>query len=266
MEGNYKVFSHICEFVCDLAELYGNQQHSLMLYKHLLDKTKITHKDAIRKHIGSFRDFLKKNKDAIMEKKPELLKLNDIVYSQKVKIQMDEIFKIADDDSKKAIWSHLLVLYNDYDPNNETVSLLKKTLKPTQKEENFISDIFSKIEKNVDPNADPLTSIMTLMNSGVINEVVNTISTGFQDGTIDINRLMNNVKDTMSSSGIDINNVAANLNSTLSNSGIDLQNVVGSVSDMLKQPLQSSSNSSTSTSSSTSSTSSSSSTSPSSSS
>lgn len=235
MDGNYKVFSHICNFVCDLSDLYGNKQHSLMLYKHLLDKTKITHKDAIRKHINSFRDFLKKNKDAIVEKKTELLKENDIVYSQKVKIQMDEIFKIADEDSKKAIWGHLLVLYNDYDPNNETISLLKKTLKPTEKEENFISGIVEKIEKNIDPNAnDPMTAIMSLMNSGVINDVVNTISTGFQDGTIDINRIMGNVKDTMNSSGIDINNIANNLSSTLSSNGIDLQNVVGSVSELLK--------------------------------
>jgi len=234
MDGNYKVFSHINDFVCDLADLYGKNQHSLMLYKHLLDKTKITHKDAIRKHISNFRDFLKKNKDAIMEKKPELLKQNDIVYSQKVKIQMDAIFKIADEDSKKAIWGHLLVLYNDYDPNNETINMLKKTLKPTEKEENFISSIVEKIEKNVDPNADPLTAIMSLMNSGVINEVVSSISTGFQDGTIDINRIMGNVKETMNSSGIDINNIASNLTSTLSSNGIDLQNVVGSVSDMLK--------------------------------
>ena len=234
MDGNYKVFSHINDFVCDLANLYGKQQHSLMLYKHLLEKTKITHKDAIRKHITSFREFLKKNKDAIMEKKPELLKLNDIAYSQKVKIQMDEIFKIADDDSKKAIWGHLLVLYNDYDPNNETINILKKTLKPTEKEENFVSSIIEKIEKNIDPNADPLSAIMSLMNSGVLNDVVSSITSGFQDGTIDINRLMGNVKDTMSSSGIDINNIASNLTSTLSNNGIDLQNVVGSVSEMLK--------------------------------
>jgi hypothetical protein len=234
MDGNYKVFSHINDFVCDLADLYGKQQHSLMLYKHLLEKTKITHKDAIRKHITSFREFLKKNKDAIMEKKPELLKLNDIAYSQKVKIQMDEIFKIADDDSKKAIWGHLLVLYNDYDPNNETINILKKTLKPTEKEENFVSSIIEKIEKNIDPNADPLSAIMSLMNSGILNDVVSSITTGFQDGTIDINRLMGNVKDTMSSSGIDINNIASNLTSTLSNNGIDLQNVVGSVSEMLK--------------------------------
>ena len=250
MEGNYKVFSHICEFVNDLADLYGKQQHSLMLYKHLLDKTKITHKDAIRKHIGCFSEFLKKNKDAIMDKNPELLKLDNIVYSQKVKIQMDEIFKMADDDSKKAIWSHLLVLYNDYDPNNETVSLLKKTLKPTQKEENFISEIIDKIEKNVDPNADPLTAVMTLMNSGVINEVISKVSNGFQDGTIDINRLMGNVKETMSSSGIDVNNLAKNLSSTLNSNGIDLQNVVGSVSEMLKQQNNQSSSSSSSSSSS----------------
>lgn len=240
MDTNYKVFSHISDFVCDLADLYGKKQHSLMLYKHLLDKTKITHKDAIRKHITCFRDFLKKNKDAILEKNHELIQLNDIVYSQKVKIQMDEIFKIADEDSKKAIWGHLLVLYNDYDPNNETISLLKKTLKTTEKEENFISSIVEKIEKNVDPNAsDPLTAIMGLMNSGVINEVVSSISNGFQDGTIDINKLMGNVKETMSSSGIDINNISSNLSSTLSSSGIDLQNVVGSLSEMLKNQSQS---------------------------
>lgn len=235
MDTNYKVFSHISDFVCDLADLYGKNQHSLMLYKHLLDKTKITHKDAIRKHIACFRDFLKKNKEAILEKNHELLKLNDIMYSQKVKIQMDEIFKIADDDSKKAIWGHLLVLYNDYDPNNETISLLKKTLKTTEKEENFISSIVEKIEKNVDPNAsDPLTAIMGLMNSGVINDVVASITNGFQDGTIDINKLVGNVKETMSTSGIDINNISSNLSNTLSSSGIDLQNVVGSLSEMLK--------------------------------
>ena len=250
MDGNYKVFSHINDFVCDLADLYGKNQHSLMLYKHLLEKTKITHKDAIRKHISSFREFLKKNKDAIMEKNHQLLKLNDIVYSQKVKIQMDEIFKIADGDSKKAIWGHLLVLYNDYDPNNETINMLKKTLKPTEKEENFVSSIVEKIEKNIDPNADPLTAIMSLMNSGVINEVVSSISTGFQDGTIDINRIMGNVKDTMNSSGIDINNIATNLTSTLSNNGIDLQNVVGSVSEMLKPNSQNNTQSLTSSSSS----------------
>jgi hypothetical protein len=210
-----------------------------MLYKHLVDKTKITHKDAIRKHINSFREFLKRNKEAIVEKNPDLLKDKDIVYSQKVKIQMDEIFKLADEESKKAIWSHLLVLYNDYDPNNETVSLLKKTLKPTEKEENFVSNIVEKIEKSIDPNAsDPISAIMGLMNSGVINDVVSTISTGFQDGTIDINRIMGNVKESMNSSGIDINNIATNLSTTLSNNGIDLQSVVGSVSDMLKPNQQ----------------------------
>jgi len=235
MDRNYKIFSHICDFVFDLSELYGKNQHSLMLYKHLLDKTKITHKDAIRKHIKIFHDFLKKNKEAITEKNVELLKEKDIIYSQKVKIQMDEIFKISDNESKTAIWNHLLVLYNDYDPNNETISLLKKTLKPTQKEENFFSSIVEKIEKNIDPNAnDPMTAIMGLMNSGVINDVVSTISTGFQDGTIDVNRIMGNVKETMNNSGIDINNIASNLSSTLSTNGIDLQNVVGTVSEMFK--------------------------------
>jgi hypothetical protein len=232
---NYKVFSRINDFVCDLADNFGKQQHSLMLYKHLLDKTRITHKDAIRKHINCFHEFLKRNKDAIMEKDESKLKDTDICYSQKVKIQLDEILKTCDTESKNAIWGHLLALYNDIEPNNETLSLLKKTLKPTEKEENFISSLVEKIEKNIDPNAsDPMSAIMGLMNSGVINEVVSSISTGFSDGTIDVNRILGNVKDTMNSSGIDINNIAGNISSTLSTNGIDLQNVMSSVSDMIK--------------------------------
>ena len=235
MDSNYKVFSRINDFVCDLADNFGKNQHSLMLYKHLLDKTRITHKDAIRKHIHCFNEFLKKNKDAIMEKDESKLKDTDICYSQKVKIQLDEIFKLCDKESKNAIWGHLLALYNEFEPNNETLSLLKKTLKPTEKEENFISSLVEKIEKNIDPNAsDPMSAIMGLMNSGVINEVVSSISTGFSDGTIDVNRILGNVKDTMNTSGIDINNIAGNLSSTLSTNGIDLQNVMSSVSDMIK--------------------------------
>lgn len=235
MENNYKIFSHINDFVCDLADNFGKKQHSLMLYKHLLNKTKITHKDAMRKHINCFRVFLKSNKDSIMEKKIELLKEKSIMYSQKVKIQIDEIFEIADDESKKAIWGHLLLLYNDFDPSNETFSLLKKTLKPTQIEENFISSLVEKIEKNIDPNAtDPMAAIMSLMSSGVINDVVSSISTGFSDGTINVNRILENVKDTMSNSGIDINGIANNFSNSLSSNGIDFQNVVGSVSEMFK--------------------------------
>ena len=112
MDGNYKVFSHINDFVCDLADLYGKNQHSLMLYKHLLDKTKITHKDAIRKHISNFRDFLKKNKDAIIEKKPELLKQNDIFFESSESEDFEFIKKLFDIKSKIHISDYITYKVN----------------------------------------------------------------------------------------------------------------------------------------------------------
>jgi len=232
---NIRTFKSINEFVTDLSEAFGKSQRTLVLYKHLLGKTKVTHNLVMSKHINIFKEFVMANKEAIKQKKESLFAQNIIKYSDNVFIDMKQVFEIAGDEEKKVIWSHLLVLMNTFEPTNETLDILKQTLKPTEKETNFISNLVQKIEKNIDPNAsDPMSAIMGLMSSGVINDVVSSISTSLSDGTLDVGRMIGSVKESIGVGNMDLGNITNGLQSALSSNGIDMNSVMGSMTDMFK--------------------------------
>ena len=58
-------FKAISNFILELSEEFGKNQHSLKLYSHLIEKTQIVHEKAIMKHMASFREFCVKNRDKI---------------------------------------------------------------------------------------------------------------------------------------------------------------------------------------------------------
>ena len=211
---NWKKFDLISKFVSELTEIFGKKQHSLSLYNCLLGKTKITHHDAITKHIQAFSNFITTNKQAIMEKNSNKFIDPIIFYSKKVNIKMDEIFKMSDSETTSIIWQHLLVITNSIDPSDEAMIILKKTLEEKTNESDFLNDLVQKIEKNVDPNnsTDPMAAIMGLMNSGVFTELLQGMNSGMQNGNLDIGKLFGTVQGMMSSIGGNMGN-GLNLNS-----------------------------------------------------
>lgn len=220
---NLKFFQHIVNFVEDLSDNFGTKQHSLMLYKRLIGKTKITHHDAIRRHNSAFSTFLIKNKESIIEKKTSF-KEPVIFYSNKVNIKMDEIFKLADSETSDVIWKHLLVLLNTYDPSSKALDVLKRSLNENSKEGEFITNLVNKIETNVDPsNSDPMSAIMGLMSSGVFNDIVSTMNSGMKDGSLDMGKLFGTVQSMMGSLGGGMEGMAGpggmNIQSLMSNFG-----------------------------------------------
>ena len=50
-------FKAICSFINDLANEYEKKHKPLLLYKRLINKTKIAHDNAIKKHIMAFNAF-----------------------------------------------------------------------------------------------------------------------------------------------------------------------------------------------------------------
>ena len=52
------IFKAISNFVKDLVPNFGEQQRSLILYNHLIEKTSIIHEKAIKKHILAWKTFL----------------------------------------------------------------------------------------------------------------------------------------------------------------------------------------------------------------
>ena len=111
---------------------------------------------------------------------------------------MDEIFKYADDDTAQVIWKHLLVIMNSLNPSSHTMDILKKSLEEKSNESEFLNTIVEKIEKSVDPNAtDPMSAIMGMMTSGVFTDLVATMNTGMQDGSLNMNKLFGTVQSMM---------------------------------------------------------------------
>ena len=195
-----KTFEYITIFIKELNLEFGPVQHSLELYDHLLDKTTKNNIEAVKRHIHAFNSFLKKNEEAIIKKDKSLLKEKEIVYSKNVKINLEEIFKIADTETTDVIWNHLLLIMNNINPSKETLELLKKSLSEEKSGgSDIISGLIKKMEDTVDPGADPVQSIMNLMQGGVFADMAKTVGQGLQDGSLDIGKMFGMVQGMLSS-------------------------------------------------------------------
>ena len=204
---NLLTFKAISKFINELAEIFSSDNHSLKLYSRLIQKTTLTHDNAIRKHIEVFRNFCINNRDSIVNKN---IKLNNPVveYSEKVFINFNDIFKESDSETSNVIWNHLLTISALVDPSSKAKEILKSS-KDT-KEANFLSDILNKVETNVNPNSNPLEAVSSIMSSGVFTELISGMNSGIQDGSLDLGKLMGTVQKMCTSiGGIDMNQLSA---------------------------------------------------------
>jgi hypothetical protein len=191
-------FKAISNFTSELVELFSKQQRSLRLYGRLINKTTFAHDDSIKKHIDAFRTFCITNRDAIIQKSVEKITMNKISYSQRVFIDMIDIFKISDKDTSKVIWEHLLCISAMVDPAGKAREILKEKLASNMSsslgESSFLTDFISKVEDTIDPNANPMEAISSIMKSGVFTELVGGMNSGLSDGSLDLPKLMGSIQ------------------------------------------------------------------------
>jgi len=200
-ESKILIFKYICNFIKDLNESFGNKQKSLLLYAHLVEKTGIMHEEPIKKHISLFYNFIKENEEAIIQKNPLLFKTFTIFYSEKVGIDLKDIFEIADKEEKVAIFKHLLALLAVLDPSSSAKAMLKEEIDNKKKkgesgnEENFLKNIIDKVSSELDSNIDnPMQLMNKMMTSGVITDIVEDMNTSFSEGNLDMNKMINTMQ------------------------------------------------------------------------
>lgn len=200
-ENRILVFKCICNFISDLNESYGKDQKSLLLYSHLLEKTGIIHEEPIKKHIAQFYEFVKTNEDAILAKDLNKLKKKEVFYSEKVGIDLGEILKIADKESKDAIQKHLLTLLAVLDPSSSAKQLLKEEIDKKKKrgekgnEETFLKDIIDKVSSEMDGNMDnPMQLMNKMMTSGVFKEIAENMNESISEGGLDMGKMINTMQ------------------------------------------------------------------------
>lgn len=198
------IFKCICNFIKDLCDSFGVHQKSLLLYSHLVEKTGIIHEEPIKKHITCFHQFVKENESGILNQKLDEFKTFIIRYSEKVFIDLEDIFARADKDEKNVIWKHLVTLLAVLDPSSHAKKLLleeqekKRQRGDSTNEESFLSNIIDKVGTNMDPTVSNPTEMMTsIMGSGVFTELVETMNQGLHNGDLDLGKMIGSLQSMM---------------------------------------------------------------------
>lgn len=193
------IFKAIASFVHDMNEIYGEKNKPLMLYSHLIEKTGIIHEEPIRKHLTSFQTFLIANDEAITTKDDNKLEEPTILYSDKVYINMKDIFEIAGND-KESIWQHLLTLSALLNPSSRARDILRQDKEKKVPEEDFLSNLIDKVGQHIDPSStNPMDSMTSLMTSGVFGELMSSMDKGIGDGTLDMQKMVGSLQNMIGS-------------------------------------------------------------------
>jgi hypothetical protein len=194
---NLMCFKAISNFTTELGELFGARQKSLKLYSRLISKTTLSHNSSILRHIEAFREFVLNNRDAISERNSKKLVNGKITYSDNVYINMEEIFRMADSETKNVIWEHILCISAMVDPSSKAKEILKESMaagKVSGNEADFISNIIEKVETHVKPDSNPMEAMTSIMSSGVLTDLISGMNTGLNDGSLNIGKLMGAVQ------------------------------------------------------------------------
>jgi hypothetical protein len=197
-DSNLIAFKAIANFTSELSELFAADQRSLKLYARLISKTTIAHEAPIAKHISAFRAFCFANRVGLIEKNSAKFVQHKVEYSDRVYMNIHDILKIADSETKTAIWKHLLLISALLDPGSKARDILAKE---ESNESNFLTDILGKVEGEFDPNASPMEAMSSIMSSGIFTDLISSMNSGLQDGSLDMAKLMGTVKSMVSTLG-----------------------------------------------------------------
>lgn len=193
-------FKAICNFVNDLESAYGKRHKPLKLYKRLINHTQIAHDNAIRKHLTIFHDFCVANRDSLSGQDSSKLSQKKIEYSDRVLIDMELIFRISDSETLPIIWKHLLTISALIDPTGKAKEILKKSAedgKSGHDETDFLTNIITKVEKSVNPNANPMEAVSSIMQSGILTEMMSDLGSK----KLDLGKLLGAVQGMVSTLG-----------------------------------------------------------------
>lgn len=201
------IFKAITSFISDLDSEFGKRHKSIALYNRLLEKTGIVHIGPINKHIDCFKKFFSVNHNAMMEQNSNLFEDSKITYSDKVYVDVATVLRQTSVENKQIIWQHLLTIWGLIDPTSEARRLLNEAKKngTATNEENFLSNIIDKVETavtsdKIDKN-NPLSAITSLMQSGVMTDLVSGMQQGLSEGSLDVSKLMSSVQMMMGKMG-----------------------------------------------------------------
>lgn len=233
-EINLTTFKVILDFINDLFEIFGQQQHSLALYHRLVSRTMVSDVAMISRHVQVFKSFCESNRVAICEKNGNKLSPSVIVFSDRIKINLYSILKKSDKETAETIWKYLLTLSVCVDANSPARDVLQQDAvsavhnRQQSSDLSGISSVFTdmmstmqeELEKaDIQPSDNPMEMVAGLMKSGAIESIMKKFSGKMESGEINIGSIMGLAQGLMKDMG-------DNPMLTQMMSGIDLESMV----------------------------------------
>ncbi len=211
-----KFFSKALAFISELNKAFSKKYPSIQLYYKLLKKTPIGNTKGIQKQNEYILSYLTENSDGIKEKDIRKLKDTIIQPHPSIFLEITKYLKEADGTTRNIIFSHLQLLSYISNPSEEWKTALQTQStandKGKGKENAFLDGFISKIEKQFDGKEfqDPMTAAMSMMQSGLFSEIMQSMSDGVQNGDLDPKALLSTVQSSLTEltgSTMDINGI-----------------------------------------------------------
>jgi len=116
-----KIYVAFSKFINDLDQCVGDKFRYVRFYSHLCSKISESHNIAIEKNCQLIRKFIDNNTVSINSHDFTLLEDPIISYSEKVYIDMKEIFENVDPSIHPQVWDHILSLNYLCSQNEDSV-------------------------------------------------------------------------------------------------------------------------------------------------
>jgi hypothetical protein len=200
---NSKIFKAIIEFTDQLNESFGKDDVNILKVYRIINKTPLTNRKVVDRHLVIFHTFLEENRQAIIARKPSEFVKEKIELTEKIGMNLKETMIKCDETSRKAIWQHLFNIMYLFNPEDDIIKTELKTSMAEQetKENRFLMDTFSKFEQAMNENkkddgapVDPMSMVSNLMQSGFLNDMIGNINNGVSNGNLDIKNLIGTVQ------------------------------------------------------------------------
>ena len=250
----FTAFCKILNFVNELNNVFGSKYKNIKKYYNLLKKSQ-SKPFAVSKQTAIFDQFVNQNKEFVISKDVSKLTMDDIVFSENnVFINLRQVITESDSETKDAIFKHLQVISYAFSNDEQIKQAILKDNKDNEGQ--FIDTFMQKVTNAFETQnySDPLSATLGLLQSGIFNDVVQTLSSKHKSKEISIDKLVNKLQSTMSdmskelgSSGIDVGplnqlshlsslggmtNIPSNPTEELKHMGQNTDNMLGNLMNM----------------------------------
>jgi hypothetical protein len=209
----YSAFNAINNFLTALHNVFEKNK-SIRAYKFLLDKTSISKKEHLLKHINAFLNFYENNQLSFREKSANNI-VDKISYSDNVFLDIKGLLTSCKDDQIiDCIWNHLYTIIHIIKPESNCKTLISKTERDSEgadsegvdsegldsegKDEDEESSIIKQINDTLNSSLNNDKDISSIIQDGNIMGLIGNIQTGVQSGNVNPHKILQGVMNQIS--------------------------------------------------------------------